>query len=111
MLRDYLLGAAPFPEHAVLLCFLTMDQSEMHNRVIRLPWMSNREPSYRGYEFFVPGISFRLLVGRRFPFAKSHVCLAASGLIGVASKVDDVRLNQTLKVVSRSTRRGKFAKK
>jgi hypothetical protein len=109
-LRAFLNGESEFPPNAALLCTLTDDQGSLNNQFSRLPWKSNYLATHRGFEFFVPGMSFKIFFGAGLPSDIKRIATAPAGFIFVAEDIDRLNLDAMTRAVASSTRHGKLAK-
>jgi hypothetical protein len=90
-----------FPTTAALLCTLTDDQSSQNNQFSRVPWQSNYVSTHHAYKFFVPGISFKILVGAGIPSDIKRIATAPAGFVFVAEDIDKMNLRGMIKASPR----------
>lgn len=107
-LRAYLLGEALFPADMVLVINVSSATDAQHNRVMMGPWLSDRSRLFSTYAFRVPGITFRLMIGRRIPADIRKGCSALFGYVLVSPDADERNLRDALGLAGKAPRRGKL---
>jgi hypothetical protein len=101
-LRRFLVDEAPFPRDAVLLVAVAQKR-ELEN-FSTLPVLVGHNALFRSYWFKVPGITFRLLVGRGLPGEYRELCAIRSPerRIVVGDMVDAANVRLALQLVKRT---------
>ena len=70
-LREYLLGAKPFPDGVTLILRVAPPSVALLSAVAPI---EVRDPNLSMYWFYVPGIEFSLYIGERTPLEFQHCC-------------------------------------
>jgi hypothetical protein len=77
-LRQFLLGVAAFPRHVAMVVSVSTTTDTQRNSLMVLPWLSDKADGHHRYGFVIPGITFRVTVGKGTPPKIRNLCLAHS---------------------------------